>query len=61
MLRERALASSDELEAFCRERLAGFKVPRRFEFLAELPKTGTGKISKLALREMGRERNSPPR
>jgi fatty-acyl-CoA synthase len=39
----------DELVAFCRERLAGFKVPRRFAF-CELPKTATGKIQKFALR-----------
>jgi fatty-acyl-CoA synthase len=40
---------SEELTAFCRERLAGFKVPRRFLF-RELPKTATGKIQKFALR-----------
>jgi fatty-acyl-CoA synthase len=39
----------EELAAFCRERLAGFKVPRRFLF-RELPKTATGKIQKFALR-----------
>ena len=33
------------------ERLAAFKVPRRFEIRAELPKTTTGKISKPPLRE----------
>ena len=41
--------SADELTAFCRERLAGFKIPRRFLF-RELPKTATGKIQKFALR-----------
>jgi fatty-acyl-CoA synthase len=45
-------AESDEagLIAFCRERLAGFKVPRRFVF-RELPKTSTGKIQKYVLRQ----------
>jgi fatty-acyl-CoA synthase len=42
--------SDDELTAFCRERLARFKVPRRFVF-TELPKTATGKIQKYALRQ----------
>jgi fatty-acyl-CoA synthase len=43
----------EELTSFCRERLAGFKVPRRFVF-RELPKTATGKIQKFALRsELG--------
>ena len=44
-------ASAEALRAHCRERLAGFKVPRQVEFLDELPKTGTGKILKRALRE----------
>ncbi len=38
-----------ELQAFCRERLAAFKVPKRFVF-RELPKTATGKIQKFQLR-----------
>jgi fatty-acyl-CoA synthase len=41
----------DELIAFARERLAGFKVPKRVVVVDELPKTGTGKIQKFALRE----------
>jgi acyl-CoA synthetase (AMP-forming)/AMP-acid ligase II len=40
---------ASELVAFCRERLAGFKLPRRISFLPELPKTGSGKILKRAL------------
>ena len=45
---------ASELEAWCREHLASFKVPRRFVF-EELPKTSTGKIQKFALRERVRE------
>ena len=41
--------SPEQLASFCRERLAGFKVPKRFVF-RELPKTATGKIQKFALR-----------
>ena len=43
----------DELLAHCRERLARFKVPARFVFLAadELPKTATGKVQKFRLIE----------
>ena len=51
VLREGRRATADELVAFCRERLAGFKLPREVEFLAELPRTGSGKVSKRALRE----------
>jgi acyl-CoA synthetase (AMP-forming)/AMP-acid ligase II len=40
-----------ELKAFCRERLAGFKVPREIHFRDALPKGGTGKILKAELRE----------
>jgi long-chain acyl-CoA synthetase len=41
---------AEEITAFCRERLARYKVPRSFEFRSELPKTSTGKIHKPALR-----------
>jgi len=40
-----------DLKAFCRERLAGFKVPREIHFRDALPKGGTGKILKAELRE----------
>ena len=38
-----------ELRALCRETLAGFKVPRSFDFI-ELPRTATGKLPKRELR-----------
>ena len=47
------------MQAFLRERLAGFKVPRVVAFHAELPREDTGKIFKRRLREpywAGRER-----
>jgi fatty-acyl-CoA synthase len=46
-------ASSDELVAWCRKNLAGYKVPRHIVF-AELPKTSTGKVQKFKLREMAK-------
>jgi fatty-acyl-CoA synthase len=39
-----------DLQAWVRARLAGFKVPKRVDVLAELPKGGTGKIQKQELR-----------
>jgi fatty-acyl-CoA synthase len=39
-----------ELIAFCRERIAHFKVPRTIEF-GDLPKTSTGKTRKYVLRD----------
>jgi acyl-CoA synthetase (AMP-forming)/AMP-acid ligase II len=44
-------ATEQELMAFCRSRLAGFKVPRSVAFVDALPKSGTGKILKRELRE----------
>jgi long-chain acyl-CoA synthetase len=54
-LRPGARADADELVAFCRERLATFKYPRRVSLMAELPKSATGKILKwrLAIPEGG--------
>ena len=43
-------ASQEELITFARERLAGFKTPKRVVF-GELPKTSTGKIQKFELRK----------
>jgi fatty-acyl-CoA synthase len=45
-----ASTTEDELREFARARMAHFKVPKRFSFLAELPKTATGKIQKYVLR-----------
>ena len=50
-LRSRAAADPDELIAFCRARLAGYKYPRRITIVDELPKSATGKILKGKLRE----------
>jgi fatty-acyl-CoA synthase len=40
-----------ELQEFVRSRIAGYKVPKRFEYLDELPRTASDKIAKPALRE----------
>ncbi len=51
---------SDELakdiQAFVRQRLSAYAYPRRVEFTDELPKTLTGKIRRIELREAERER-----
>ncbi len=55
-----ATVTEDELKAWCRERIAGFKVPKSFEFRAEpLPLSGAMKVLKRDLRAPyweGRER-----
>ncbi|MFP4672779.1 MAG: acyl--CoA ligase family protein [Desulfohalobiaceae bacterium] len=49
-LKEGSLATAQEIQDFCRERIAKFKVPKEIEFL-DLPKTATGKIQKHKLRD----------
>ncbi|MEA2289208.1 MAG: long-chain acyl-CoA synthetase [Solirubrobacteraceae bacterium] len=46
-------AAEPELIAFCRERMAAYKYPRRVEIVDELPKTATGKILRRELRDRG--------
>ena len=40
-----------DMQGFCRTRLAGYKVPRAWHFLEELPRNPTGKVLKRQLRE----------
>ncbi len=44
-------ALRDDLIAFAREKLSGVKIPRRIDFLAELPRHDTGKLYKRLLRD----------
>ncbi|MFD0936082.1 AMP-binding protein, partial [Methylobacterium trifolii] len=53
-LRPGGQASAEDLVAWCRERLASYKLPRHVIF-GELPKTSTGKVQKYLLRERARE------
>jgi long-chain acyl-CoA synthetase len=51
VLRPRAAATSDELIAFARARLAGYKLPRSIDLVDDLPRTPSGKVLKRELRE----------
>jgi fatty-acyl-CoA synthase len=53
-LKKGAKASAEEIIAFVKSQIAGYKVPRTVVF-CELPKTSTGKIQKFKLREMALE------
>jgi benzoate-CoA ligase len=44
--------SEEDVKAFVKERLAPYKYPRFVEFIAELPKTATGKIQRFRLRDL---------
>ena len=51
--------ATDELIAFARMRIAGFKCPKTIDFIAELPRNPSGKVLKRELRKPfweGRER-----
>ena len=47
-----ASLSEAELIEFCRTRLAGYKTPKRVEFVSDLPIDFQGKVRKRELREM---------
>jgi HIP---CoA ligase len=47
----RAPVEHEELVAFCKERMANYKVPRRVVFVDALPMNASGKVLKYALRE----------
>jgi acyl-CoA synthetase (AMP-forming)/AMP-acid ligase II len=44
-------ATEEELVAFCRERLARYKVPKAIRFVDELPRNSLGKVQRSALAE----------
>lgn len=51
VLKQDATATEDDILAFCRKELAPYKVPKRIEFLSELPKSSALKILRRELRE----------
>ncbi len=51
-------ATADEIKSFVRERHSAYAYPREVEFVDDLPKTLTGKIRRVELREAERERKA---
>ena len=51
VVRPGANVTKDQIAAFARERLAGYKIPRSYSFMSEIPRTGSGKILKRELRK----------
>ena len=47
--------TADALAAWCRDRLANYKVPKRFELVDALPLLPIGKVDRAALRRMAAE------
>ncbi|MBX6341273.1 MAG: AMP-binding protein, partial [Thermomicrobiaceae bacterium] len=54
-LREGARVTEEDLVAFCRGRIASYKIPRYWKFVDSFPMTVTGKIQKFRMREMAIE------
>lgn len=57
VLKDGEQISEEELNTFCREHLAAYKVPRIYEFRTELPKTAVGKILRRTLVDEEKEKN----
>jgi O-succinylbenzoic acid--CoA ligase len=53
VLRSGATVTADALLAYCKDRLAAFKVPSRIEFAAELPRNAAGKLLRRELGQRG--------
>jgi benzoate-CoA ligase family protein len=52
--------TAHELQQFCKAHLAGFKYPRWFYFVREVPKTVTGKIQRFKLRQLRADEDVQP-
>jgi o-succinylbenzoate---CoA ligase len=52
VLHEGAELSGADLLTYCRERLAGYKMPRQIRFVSELPQTASGKIARTAVAQL---------
>ncbi|MBI4562322.1 MAG: long-chain fatty acid--CoA ligase, partial [Candidatus Rokubacteria bacterium] len=50
VLKEGTRANAEDLQAFCGEKMASYKVPESVEFISAIPKSPTGKILKKELR-----------
>jgi acyl-CoA synthetase (AMP-forming)/AMP-acid ligase II len=51
VLRDGAAMNAHELVEFCRDKIAGYKIPRQLEIISEMPRNPSGKILKKELRK----------
>ena len=58
-LAEGACGDADDIRAFCRGRIAHYKIPRYVEFVDAFPMTITGKVQKYLMRDAMQARNVP--
>ena len=50
--RQERRLDQEELKQYCKSRMAGFKIPKKFLLVAQLPESGTGKVKKNELRDL---------
>lgn len=50
--------TEEELKAYCKENLTGYKRPKHIEFVSELPKSNVGKVLRRILKEEDAKRNT---
>jgi fatty-acyl-CoA synthase len=62
-LRAGERATEDEIRAFCKDKIAHFKIPHDIQFVEEFPMTVTGKVQKFRMREIALEqlKAKPPK
>ncbi|HSR32824.1 MAG TPA: hypothetical protein VLY63_19855, partial [Anaerolineae bacterium] len=60
VLRTGETATVDELRAYCKQRLAAYKVPKQIEFCTSLPKSAVGKVLRRELRQAEAPRQIAP-
>ncbi len=58
VLKDGEAATAEEIRAWCKDKLAGYKVPKQIEFLYELPKTTVGKILRRELVRTHKEKEA---
>jgi long-chain acyl-CoA synthetase len=51
VLRPGTVCDEKQIQGFCQKHLAAFKIPRAVRFVSSLPKSQSGKINKLQLKE----------
>ena len=51
-LKDGAILTEEEVKAFCKDKIAHYKVPRYIRFSEDFPMTVTGKVQKFKMREI---------
>ena len=58
-IRLRQAATAEEITAFCKNKIAHFKIPQHIRFVDSFPTTVTGKVQKFKMREIEASERTP--